>query len=42
MEFALGLWVGLLAGFLMRGLVDRLEITVRHYGSAHGSKTKRH
>lgn len=40
MEFIVGLWVGIGAGFILRGLVDKLEIELRHFGSKHGSKTK--
>lgn len=27
-------------GFVLRGLVDKLEIELRHFGSKHGGKTK--
>lgn len=39
MEFVFGLYAGLIAGFLLRGLFDKLELTYRR---THGSETKKH
>lgn len=40
MEFALGLYVGLAAGFTLRGIVHKLDIRLKDYGANNGGKTK--
>lgn len=42
MEFILGLYVGLATGYLLRGVVSKLELTIRQYGIPHGPKNRRH
>jgi len=43
MEFVLGLYVGLIAGFIVRGWLNKIEYKIRHDGIlGHGSKNKRH
>lgn len=40
MEFVLGLYVGIAAGFYLRGIVHKIDFKVN--GMANGSKTKNH
>ena len=43
MQFVIGLYLGLVAGFMLRGVLNKLEYTIRHSRTfTHGSKTKNH
>ena len=40
MQFILGLYAGLFAGFVLRGLFNNIEYRIRHDGLLHGKNEK--